>query len=256
MHSTLVCQKLHSTPAGGAFLAGSRSHKYAIKQKMLHGSYPANTQCPSTLQRTSKAAGFPLDILLPSVNIATLDRPIPTLVSALAASLDSVLDFSCSAVLPAQAPDASVLGLKEHLPQGEGRRAMEEDVNALVEDFACIAGCSEVKCQVFLTRTSMCSRLHVDHISLRLLRTYTGPGTEWLRDPLLSRVMSSALRWGGNPLTDALKVRIAKTAEFRQARVGEVVILKGSAFPGNEGNAIVHRSPEVCDGVHNCVHTR
>lgn len=83
-----------------------------------------------------------------------------------------------------------------------------------------------------------CPRFHTDHVGVRLIHTFCGAGTEWLRNEDVDRrALASQHR------TDAPPVR---NPRFRIQRVEaqSVALLRGSAAPGNSKNGIVHRSPD------------
>ena len=79
-----------------------------------------------------------------------------------------------------------------------------------------------------------CPRFHTDRTHLRLLCTYLGPGTEWLRNDQADREAQLA----GAPNSEILLTY--KPSQLRRFWVG---LLKGSAFPGNSRNGLIHRSP-------------
>ena len=79
-----------------------------------------------------------------------------------------------------------------------------------------------------------CPRFHTDRTHLRLLCTYLGPGTEWLRDDQADREAQLA----GAPNSEILITD--KPSPLGRFWVG---LLKGSAFPGNSLNGLIHRSP-------------
>ena len=79
-----------------------------------------------------------------------------------------------------------------------------------------------------------CPRFHTDRTHLRLLCTYLGPGTEWLRDDQADREAQLA----GAPNSEILITD--KPSQLGRFWVG---LLKGSAFPGNSLNGLIHRSP-------------
>ena len=79
-----------------------------------------------------------------------------------------------------------------------------------------------------------CPRFHTDRTHLRLLCTYLGPGTEWLRNDQADREAQ---------LAGALGSEILLTYKPSQLRRFWVGLLKGSAFPGNSRNGLIHRSP-------------
>ncbi|MDQ3231597.1 MAG: DUF1826 domain-containing protein [Pseudobdellovibrionaceae bacterium] len=81
----------------------------------------------------------------------------------------------------------------------------------------------------------MCPIFHVDKVSLRLIVTLQGPGTEWLANEDVDR---KRLRKGSNH-----KV-VREGALIQQLRTFQVGLMKGDEYPGNFGRGLVHRSPE------------
>ena len=127
-------------------------------------------------------------------------------------------------------------------------RALECDVAAVVRSFGECADQPVAVVAVSLLRRTLCSKLHVDHVPLRVMVTYLGAGTEILSEPA-SLAISLAAKRGGDALGDLAKTFVGESARSagasRHAEECEVVLLKGERWPGNEGRAIVHRSPVV-----------
>jgi hypothetical protein len=92
--------------------------------------------------------------------------------------------------------------------------------------------------QVTLARPSdqMCPLFHVDSLSLRLIVTLHGPGTEWLANEDVNR---KRLGKGSNH-----KV-IRDEALIQELKTFQVGLLKGEEYPGNFGRGLVHRSPPL-----------
>ena len=80
----------------------------------------------------------------------------------------------------------------------------------------------------------MCPRFHVDNVPLRLLTTYAGPGSEWLREDQSPR--------------RELLTSLPPVDNIQHLSVGEVAVLKGEKWQGNEGAGLVHRSPSGQQG--------
>ncbi len=68
-----------------------------------------------------------------------------------------------------------------------------------------------------------CSKFHADNVSFRLVCTYRGPGTEWLRT-----------------------CDVGTDAPIQHLERGEVAILRGSRAATPERPALLHRSPPIC----------
>ncbi len=92
--------------------------------------------------------------------------------------------------------------------------------------------------QVTLARPSdqMCPLFHVDFVSLRLIVTLIGPGTEWLSNDDVNR---KQLGKGSNHRV------IRDDAMIQQLQTFQVGLLKGEEYPGNYGKGLVHRSPAL-----------
>ena len=78
----------------------------------------------------------------------------------------------------------------------------------------------------------MCPRFHVDHVPVRLITTYAGIGSQWLREGVMDRRQLSQ--------ADA-----EPSERIEQIHCGEVALLKGSKWHGNEGHGLIHRSPAL-----------
>lgn len=86
------------------------------------------------------------------------------------------------------------------------------------------------------TTKRMCPLFHTDRVTLRLLCTLRGPGTEWLSNRSVHR---SKLGHGDNRKIVKSGAIVYEVAPF------QICILKGDSFPGNKGGGVVHRSPMV-----------
>ncbi|AKT38986.1 DUF1826 domain-containing protein [Chondromyces crocatus] len=89
--------------------------------------------------------------------------------------------------------------------------------------------------------TAMCPRLHVDRVTARIVVTYVGAGTEYVPSEHVDR------RWLGHAACgapDAESGLLLPGASVRCCAAGDVILLKGEAWPGHEGRGAVHRSPD------------
>lgn len=95
--------------------------------------------------------------------------------------------------------------------------------------------------QVTLARPAdrMCPVFHVDQLSLRLIVTLLGPGTEWLANKDVHR---NHLGKSSN------RKSVRDGAIIQQLKTFQVALLKGEMYPGNHGRGLVHRSPEPDSG--------
>ncbi|MEM7608900.1 MAG: DUF1826 domain-containing protein [Myxococcota bacterium] len=85
-----------------------------------------------------------------------------------------------------------------------------------------------------------CRKLHFDHLDLRILCTYEGPGTWVAPERCLDR---SAI--GARGEVALINKRICRDdAALHQASAGDLVFLKGRAWQ-NGARGAVHRSPAL-----------
>ena len=87
------------------------------------------------------------------------------------------------ALAPNDLPSVRFVAQAEHvaglLPE-ECAPWLRLDIANLARSFAARTGCSEMEVRLERVDDDACSRFHRDHVSLRLLCTYRGPGTQWV----------------------------------------------------------------------------
>ena len=171
------------------------------------------------------------DIHLPSKNIAIYQRSIDSLKPELAELEAKTVECRASGTTE---EIRSVLNdyFSSHLANCP---ALLDDAFALLDLFQEVTNASSFRLLLATVRTDMCRKFHTDINSLRMLCTYTGPGTLWLPDEVVD---PKALRAKGNDLELGIDPR-----HIQQAQNGEVIILKGALYP--DANPILHRSPTI-----------
>lgn len=131
--------------------------------------------------------------------------------------------------------------LAAQLPAPGQAGPLVADVQLLAEATACLFGVVRVAVRLRMLEKAMCPRFHCDNLPVRLVTTYLGPGSEWLPD--------SAVERGGLGVPDLGKPDpVREPGAIRQLGCGDVALLKGSGWVGNEERGIVHRSPALKDG--------
>ena len=117
------------------------------------------------------------------------------------------------------------------------------DVKQLAHLYADVSGEPKIGLKLALHTKRQCPKLHEDCLGLRMICTYAGPGTLWAKDHAVNR---DQLGFRGDATIDEANSRILKPgASLNQASVGDVLILKGCAWPGNSGRGAIHVSPDV-----------
>ena len=129
--------------------------------------------------------------------------------------------------------------LKESLKAVEDRDAFCEDVATLVDMFCCLFDLRAAGLRLSILDNAMCPRFHVDHVPCRLVTTYIGDGTQWIAHEKVNR---AKLGLGSGGLLDEESGLYASASDIHHISNGEVALLKGESWSGNEDAGLVHRS--------------
>ena len=103
--------------------------------------------------------------------------------------------------------------------------ALVEDVAFLSRAFAKLMGGDFVRIRLETASRTTCPKFHIDKVKARLLCTYRGAGTQYVRD-----------------------IHADIASRYRQVNTGDVALLRGLDFPAPESCTLLHRSPMVQEG--------
>lgn len=142
-------------------------------------------------------------------------------------------------------PESKLTSLADVLPELKPFPQLLDDVRQLADMFCCLFDVDTVGLRLTSLDSAMCPKFHVDRVPCRLITTYCGTGTEWLAH---SDVDRSKLGTGSNGISDAHSGLYASAQRIQCLQPGDVALLKGELWEGNEGAGLVHRSPEVDPG--------
>lgn len=118
--------------------------------------------------------------------------------------------------------------------------ALKDDMILLADMLACLFDAEQIAIRLARAEQATCPRFHIDHIPARMITTYIGVGTEWLESRYVNRQF---LGRGNNGKPDEQSGLIQPGATIQQLRASDVALMKGEAWPNNEGLGFVHRSP-------------
>ncbi|MBX3494321.1 MAG: DUF1826 domain-containing protein [Parvibaculum sp.] len=104
---------------------------------------------------------------------------------------------------------------------------LRDDIAALAHGFAERAACREIEVRLEAVDNDACRLFHRDHVAIRLLTTYRGPGTEWIVPDEAERALG---------LQDKFDGAIERLPRFA------VGMFSGKEHPRG---GVVHRSPRV-----------
>ena len=167
-----------------------------------------------------------VEVFNPGVQVCSWQREIDPAIESYLSQLHPTGELQIlETLLPAPQPEL------DGLPGGPGRPSLMEDLSLLREVVCELLGCAAVGLRLTRIGRAMCPGCHVDRVGIRLVCTYQGPGTQWSDDQDVDR-------------RDLHSGRMGEGA-FIQAIPGEIVLLKGALWHGNEAFGAVHRSPHV-----------
>jgi hypothetical protein len=124
--------------------------------------------------------------------------------------------------------------LKQELNQYQ---SLLDDVLSLLHQFERITKAETFRLTIATVQTNMCRKFHTDINDLRMLCTYFGPGTLWIKDENVNQQALDSTKEDEPTLYDE--------SNIERVQEGAVVILKGALYPSKKTNAIVHRSPNI-----------
>jgi len=185
--------------------------------------------------------------------------PLETIPDFLA---EKTFDVDVSVHDSADLVEKVVHSLTSEIPTGSLKQQLQHDIRTKAREFAILNGCKRVCVKVRVTRSQQCPRFHVDKVLSRLIITYQGPGTEYVKSGFSNPLVIIPERLAQTKLglwnfLVGLRTQIAGSvsneqynqlallpfAEIQMANPADVLVLKGAAWEGCNG--AVHRSPEV-----------
>ena len=142
-------------------------------------------------------------------------------------------------------PQDAFTPINKALGSSELTAVLSDDIAELVEMYCYLFDLGKVGLRLTALDKAMCPRFHVDKVPCRLVTTYQGVATEWLPHNVVDR---SKLGHGSEGKTDEQSGLFSKLGDVQQLTSGDVALLKGESWEGNEGAGLVHRSPSMSAG--------
>ena len=179
------------------------------------------------------------DIYQDNVNIAIWERKLSaTLTDAVDSFVAAHPTFQTSFTLT---PDCALNTVRKSLASSS-LAELSEDIARLTEMFCDLFDVERAGLRLATLDRAMCPRFHVDKLPCRLVTTYHGVATEWLPHDTVDRSKLGAHHYGKDEFQNGL---YSSQADIRQLARGDIALLKGELWEGNEGGGLVHRSPAV-----------
>jgi len=168
------------------------------------------------------------EIYQPDINIDIWQRQLNPQIIRYAKHLMAVYPHFQTRLI--EQPQKITTSLERELPLADTRQAFVEDIEQVVDMFSCLFELDNVGMRMAVLRSAMCPKFHVDRVPCRLICTYAGEGTQWHLPQNVERLDTGCI----NPRPQASPESLG---------LGDVALLKGELWEGNEGNGLVHCSP-------------
>lgn len=183
------------------------------------------------------------EIRRPGVNVCVCHRNVPYASLVEPEFLASVPPTETEALLDASQPDVGDLVAFLPPPVAE---EIGRDVQRLARVYGAIVDRRRIKARLEIVVTDACRKFHADYVGLRLLCTYFGPGTDWAPEEFVRRENL------GRVDVDVAEANasVIDAEHVRSVCPGDVILLKGEAWPGNAHRGAVHRSPPITGAGH------
>ena len=187
-----------------------------------------NMTSASCQQVFSEQADVFTTIYQPTVNMAVWQRQLSESVTrAVKEGLTQNLQLNVTQEVPV---DGVLDNLNNNYALSLWPTSLREDIAQLVEMFGCLFDIDMVGLRLRTLNAAMCPKFHYDRVPCRLVTTYSGIGTQWLPNDAIE-------------LNETGRLQVNGDSEPHTLTAGDVALLKGSAWPGNESTPLVHRSP-------------
>lgn len=190
------------------------------------------------------------EIYKDETNIVIWERKLAEqLVKAVSHILETKPSLQLSHIVSPQNADTI---FDDALDADDATAALREDIKQLVDMFCCLFDLKHAGIRLTALNSAMCPRFHVDRVPCRLVTTYQGEATHWLPHHLVDR---SKLGAGNQGKPDEQSGLFATANDIQKLSQGDIALLKGKLWEGNENAGLVHRSPKVTRNTHRLLFT-
>ena len=201
-------------------------------------------QSPSIVRKAAIGAEAEIlaDIYQEDNNLALWQRSLHcTLDAEVEAFLASNKGFQRSITVSTRNDFAGIRDLSPAL----GQSALGEDIRQITDMFCTLFELERAGLRLTVLDRAMCPRFHVDRVPCRLVTSYGGVGTEWLPHASVDR---SRLGRAASGIPDSETGLYSSEGCISRMNSGDVALLKGELWEGNENAGLVHRSPTLEEG--------
>lgn len=165
------------------------------------------------------------------VNIAIYNRNIRSMEDEINSLLTQDIVFKSSGNI------TTILNELTKAIQLDENSKIVQDIQQLLHHFKEVAKEKSFRFLLATVNTNMCRKFHMDVNKLRMLCTYSGPGTLWLTEDNINRKALESYK--------SNQFIVINESRIQQAKTGAAIILKGAIYPKEGTKAAVHRSPTI-----------
>ncbi len=183
------------------------------------------------------------DIYQDDVNISVWQRSLSSELRSAARTL--LASNTVFRIATSTTPDNTFDSLYESLGASAAAQVISQDVADIVAMFCYLFELERVGLRLTSLEKAMCPKFHVDRVPCRLVSTYQGIATQWLPHHHVDR---RKMGTGSGGLADKDSGLYQSQDHIQQLNAGDVAMLKGESWLGNEGAGLVHRSPSLQAG--------
>ena len=166
-----------------------------------------------------------------SINISIYDRNIDYMINEIRNLLNMNIEFRASGGI------TEIIKTVKNELDSKSHNQIINDINELLILFKKVSKAKSFKLLLTTVGTNMCRKFHTDINDLRMLCTYSGPGTLWLKENNINRKALNSYSDNNDIVLDENKIQ--------QTKEGSVILLKGAIYPQSKTLAAVHRSPTI-----------
>lgn len=182
------------------------------------------------------------NLYLEETNIAIWQRQLS---ETLKKSVDTFIRSNPTFQLSMTVTPQSVLSSLSESLGDSSQMELSENIAELASMFCCLFELKRAGLRLTVLDRAMCPKFHVDKVPCRLITTFQGTATEWLPHHAVNR---EKLGIGSHGQPDDLSGLYQKTDDIQKLGCGDVGLLKGELWAGNENAGLVHRSPALAIG--------
>lgn len=208
-----------------------------------------NTQIDESIQETARYASIACypevltNIYEEQCNITVWQRELPaSFVSLVAKDISQNPIMNSVIQVRANCIEDDVADIAKDRIYGEQLRSYMAEI---IDMFCVLFDTEKVGLRLSVLDKAMCPRFHFDRVPCRLVTTFCGKGTEWLPH---SAIDVSKLGHNSDGKPDEESGLIHTADDIQTLACGDVALLKGDIWEGNEGAALIHRSPALKTG--------